>query len=137
MARIRTVAGLAVLSTVLTGSSASAAEEISLARYRWISRILVISAPGADDPSARAQREIASAAMPGMTERDLVIVEAYGQDAASTALRRKLSVPATAFRALLIGKDGDSKFVSAKPIPAAILFSTIDAMPMGRDEMRR
>ena len=72
-----------------------------------------------------------------MTERDLVIVEAYGVDAASTALRRKLDIPGTAFRALLVGKDGEPKLVSAKPISAAILYSTIDAMPMRRDEMRR
>ena len=137
MARIPTAAGLAVLATALTGITAPAAEGDPLARHRWISRILVISAPGPGDPSARAQRDIALAARNGMTERDLVTVEAYGEDATSAALRRRFDIPGTAFRALLIGKDGEAKLVSTDPIPAASLFSTIDAMPMRRDEMRR
>lgn len=137
MARKGARAGLAVVATALIGTAAQAAEGDPLARYRWTSRILVISAPDAGDPLARAQRDIAAAAKAGMTDRDLVTVEAYGADAASIALRRKLSLPATAFRALLIGKDGEAKLASPEPIPAATLFSTIDTMPMRRDEMRR
>ena len=137
MARKRMAVGVAVVATGLTGIVALAAERDPLSRYRWTSRILVISAPSASDSSAQAQRVIAAAAGSGMGERDLVTVEAYGDDAPATALRRKLDLPGHAFRAVLIGKDGGAKLVSAEPIPASTLFSTIDAMPMRRDEMRR
>lgn len=137
MARKRATAGLAVLATALIGTVAQATEGDPLARYRWTSRVLVISAPDAGHPLARAQRDIATAAKAGMSDRDLVTVEAYGEDPLATALRRRLSLPGTSFRALLIGKDGEAKLVSPEPIPTATLFSTIDTMPMRRDEMRR
>ena len=70
-----------------------------------------------------------------LKERDLVVLEALGAEGAS--LRRRFALPADAFRAVLVGKDGEAKIVAAEPIPIRILFETIDAMPMRRDEMRR
>lgn len=137
MARRRRAVGLAIMAFGLTGIAAPAAEPDPLSRYRWTSRVLVISAPNATDPSAQAQRGIAEAVAQGMGERDLVTVEAFGAHASAMALRRKLDIPGNAFRAVLVGKDGGAKIVSAEPIPASTLFSTIDAMPMRRDEMRR
>lgn len=137
MARRWVAVGLAIVAFGLTGIVALAAEPDPLSRYRWTSRVLVISAPSASDPSAQAQRAIAAAVAQAMDERDLVTVEAFGDTASAKALRRKLDVPGNAFRAVLVGKDGGAKIVSADPITASTLFSTIDAMPMRRDEMRR
>nr|WP_246736491.1 DUF4174 domain-containing protein [Methylobacterium sp. DB0501] len=113
--------------------SVPAAAGMGLDRYRWKSRVLVIAAE-AGDPRAAAQEEIAAAAGRGMRERDLVVVRAIGQGREATALRRRLGLPATGFRAVLVGKDGGAKLDAAEPIPAERLFSTIDAMPMRREE---
>lgn len=125
--------GLAMIAV----GSATAVKADPLSEHRWRSRVLVISAPSADDPRARAQRAIAAAAGKAMAERDLVSVDAYGDAPSAVALRKKLGLPEGAFRSVLIGKDGGAKLVATDPITAAQLASTIDAMPMRRDEMRR
>ncbi len=104
--------------------------------YVWKSRVLLVFAPGAADPSLAAQRRLIAAANPGATERNLVLViSTGGQD--DPALRRRYGAATTGFEALLIGKDGGVKLTSTQPIPAQTLFDTIDAMPMRRDEATR
>jgi hypothetical protein len=122
---------------VVTTPIATSAERDPLAAYRWSSRLVVISAPEAGDAAARSQRAILASAGSEVTGRDLLTVEAYGENAKAVAIRRRLGLPAGSFRAVLVGKDGEAKLVSVEPIPASTLFSTIDAMPMRRDEMRR
>ncbi|GEP02658.1 DUF4174 domain-containing protein [Methylobacterium oxalidis] len=107
-----------------------------LAAHLWKARVLVVSAPSPEDGRLRAQRAILAKARAGTGERDLVTLEAVGEGAEATALRRRLNLPADAFRAVLVGKDGGAKLSSAEPIPPERLFATIDAMPMRRDEMR-
>jgi hypothetical protein len=41
-------------------------------------------------------------------------------------------LPTNAFAVILIGKDGEIKMRQARPIAAAALETTIDAMPMRR-----
>ncbi|AWN50478.1 DUF4174 domain-containing protein [Methylobacterium sp. 17Sr1-1] len=123
------LAGPLLLAAVLPAASAGS----DLDRYRWKSRVLVIAA-AADDPRVAAQGRIAEAAGAGMRERDLVVVRAIGEGREAASLRRRLGLPATGFRAVLVGKDGGAKLVAEEPIPAERLFSTIDAMPMRRDE---
>lgn len=118
---------------LLAVSGPAAAAGSDLDRYRWKSRVLVIAAE-AGDPRAARQEEIAAAAGRGMRERDLVVVRAIGEGREAASLRRRLGLPATGFRAVLVGKDGGAKLDAAEPIPAETLFSTIDAMPMRRDE---
>jgi len=65
-------------------------------------------------------------------ERDLVLVEAVGHDAAVGRLRHRFGAGPEGFRAVLIGLDGGVKLVSAVPIPAERLAEVIDAMPMRR-----
>jgi hypothetical protein len=71
-----------------------------------------------------------------MAERDLAVIEALGATPEAIALRRRLGLPGDGFLAVLVGKDGEAKITSRSPIPTETLFSTIDAMPMRRDEMR-
>jgi hypothetical protein len=126
------LAGAALLAAALPVAAAGS----DLDRYRWKSRVLVIAA-AADDPRAAVQARIAEAAGPGMRERDLVVVRAIGEGREAASLRRRLGLPATGFRAVLVGKDGGPKLTAEEPIPAERLFSTIDAMPMRRDEAAR
>ena len=108
-----------------------------LAGYRWKSRVLVLAAGDTGDFRLAAQRQALASARAGASERDLVTVEAVGQGADAVALRRRLGLPGDAFRAVLVGKDGGAKLTSEEPIQQQRLFSTIDAMPMRRDEARR
>ncbi|WP_163414080.1 DUF4174 domain-containing protein, partial [Escherichia coli] len=70
------------------------------------------------------QRGILEAAKAGAGERDLVTVEAIGAAGQAPQMRRRLSLPADAFRAVLVGKDGEAKIVSVEPITADRLFGT-------------
>lgn len=127
------------LVAVLAGSLAAApgAQADPLTAYRWTSRVLLVFAPDATDARLAQQRRIMAAAQAGMGERDLVLVEALGSAPEALALRKRYELPPDAFRAVLVGKDGGAKLSAAEPIPARVLFSTVDAMPMRRDEMRR
>lgn len=122
---------LAALSAIPTQS------EPKLASLRWERRVLLVSAPQAGDPAADAQRRIFAELKSDSDDRDLVLVEALGKavrgtsDTAAT-LRRSYKLPANGFTVILIGKDGDEKLRSAKPIAMTKLTQTIDAMPMRR-----
>ncbi|GJE76267.1 DUF4174 domain-containing protein [Methylorubrum suomiense] len=129
-------AGLAMMAMIL-GTGASAIESHPLSRYAGTSRVLVLAAPDARNDRLSAQRQALASARTGASERDLVVVEAVGDGPEAAAIRRALGLPADAFRAVLVGKDGGAKLTSAEPIPPQTLFSTIDAMPMRRNEMRR
>lgn len=78
------------------------------------------------------------AAMAGEAgERDLVVIEALGRGSEADTLRRHLGVGEGSFAAVLVGKDGSAKVVSKEPLTPERLMTTIDAMPMRQQEMRR
>ncbi|CCD97710.1 DUF4174 domain-containing protein [Bradyrhizobium sp. STM 3809] len=103
--------------------------------YKWKNRILVVTGP--DDTAARQQRRIYETAKAGMTERQILLLEAVDDSAASRQLRTALGTDGRRFKAHLIGKDGHTAFTSDTPISADALFDRVDAMPMRQDEMRR
>lgn len=127
------VAGLC-LAAIAFGASAA---RDPMASHRWRSRILVVSAPSSDDAGLKAQRAALGPVRNGLAERDLVVFEAIGSGPDATAVRKRLNLPGDAFRAVLIGKDGGAKMVSAEPIPPQTLFETIDSMPMRQGEMQK
>jgi len=97
-------------------------------------RLLVASAPRGDDPALARQRQEFAAMGRAARVRDLVLVEAVGPAGAST--RARYDLPAGAFAAALVGKDGEVKLRAAHPLDAAALFPLIDSMPMRRQERR-
>ena len=128
----------ACVAGLLMGATMSAeAKSASLSDYRWKSRVLVIVAPTAEDSELIAQRRLFKEASKGMAERDVVLLEAAGDSERARQIRSQLSAGSGQFRAILVGKDGNTAFSSGKPVTAAELFGRIDAMPMRRDEMRR
>ncbi|MDP4025531.1 DUF4174 domain-containing protein [Methylobacterium sp. NEAU 140] len=133
MRAVLTVWGMLGAALLATGAAAGSDP---LAAHRWRTRVLVLSAPGAGDAGLRAQRAALASVRGGLGERDLVVIEAVGPGAEAAALRARLGLPADAFRAVLVGKDGGAKLTADAPIPPQRLFATIDAMPMRRDEMR-
>lgn len=124
------------VALALAGAAEGGAAQDPLAPHRWQARVLVVAAPDGNDARLQAQCEAVAAAQAGFTERDLVVVDAVGPGPEAAALRRRLGLPEGAFRAVLVGKDGEAKITAAEPIPPERLFATIDAMPMRRDEMR-
>ena len=121
----------------LAGFTMPALADDPLAAHRWTSRVLVIVAPEGSDPRIEAQRREARARQADYAERDLVVVEAIGAGAEAKSIRRRFGIGERDFRVVLVGKDGEAKLTEAAPIPAVRLFSTIDAMPMRKDERSR
>ena len=124
-----------VISSIVAApadATASGAAADLLAGYRWNHRILLLFFDGPDDPGLRAQQVELTPHAPGLAERDIVVIVS-----ADPALRRRLSVPASGFMVLLLGKDGGVKLRSASPITFVELAAVVDAMPMRQDEMNR
>ena len=110
-------AGLLLLGLFMTTPSHSA----DLRDYRWKQRVLLLSAPAADDPLYQEQVAHLDADLARLHERDLVILSEFGPDP---------------FTLVLIGKDGGEKLRSTDPVTTDFLLALIDAMPMRRLEMR-
>lgn len=120
--------------------AAALAVSPTVAQMKWERRVLIVSAPKAEDQALAEQRRILAAWKANAAARDLTIVEVVGDAVRgasdpATALHRKYHLPTT-FTAILIGKDGGEKLRSAKPFPAAALEATIDAMPMRKAGQR-
>jgi hypothetical protein len=83
----------------------------------------------------------------GFRERDLLLIEVVDDGpsrledrplttAADERLRNRFDVELSAFRVILVGKDGTEKRRDEAPVSAQSIFDTIDAMPMRQREMR-
>lgn len=107
-----------------------------LDEHRWKKRLLVVSAP-ARNGAVEEQRRIYRSAAVGMSERQILLVEALDDSERSRQLRDKVSADGKRFQVFLVGKDGHTALSSDKPISAEYLFGKVDAMPMRRDEIRR
>lgn len=126
-----------VLGLSLGAALPAEARDTPLSGYRWKNRVLVVVAPSRQDGNLVAQRRIFERNAKGMAERQIVLIEAAGDDERARNIRNQLAAGDTAFRVLLVGKDGNTAASSSKPFSAAELFGRVDAMPMRRDEMRR
>lgn len=112
-------------------------EASSLSEFAWKSRVLVLVAPAGDSEALKRQRQIYERASRGMSERNVVLIEAVGESDRSRDIRSRLGIDGKSFTVLLVGKDGHTALSSPTPLTADTLFQRIDAMPMRRDEMRR
>ena len=102
---------LAALAAAILLTPGEAAMPDPLQRYAGRSRVLLVFAPGEDDPAMTEQRRILASAAQGARQRDLVVVEvtatrasgpAMPTDGAPGALRKRFGVPPAAFRAVLV-----------------------------------
>lgn len=128
-----------IATRFLLALSLVAAAPPSLSAMKWEKRVLLIAAPGEQDPLLQQQRRIMRRWTAAAAERDLAVVEIVGNDVTgasdtSASLRERFRLPRDGFSALLIGKDGGTKLRRTHPIAAADLEETIDAMPMRRQE---
>ncbi|MEX0272525.1 DUF4174 domain-containing protein [Leptolyngbyaceae cyanobacterium UHCC 1019] len=139
-------AGLSTTSVDST-SGRSQTVEFKLSDYQWQHRIVLIFAPSDRTPNYQQQVQMWQADRAGVGDRDLKLVEVLGtgesrvdgkflSPASADRLRRQFGVPVEEFAVVLIGKDGTEKQRSRTPIDLAMLFRTIDTMPMRQQEMR-
>jgi|SRR4051812_24298010 len=110
---------------------------VSLDVYRGLNRVLLVFAPSGEDPDFQHQITSATDYREEFAERDLIVRAFPDDDQEARDFRDHYGVPADRFTAILIGKDGTEKMRRDEPILAADLISTIDAMPMRRQEMNR
>lgn len=82
---------------------------------------------------------------PGLKQRDVVVYKVVGlsgerngkplETQATMALIRELNLGAgTKAKVVLVGKDGEKKLESTKPLKIEEIFATIDQMPMAEKE---
>ncbi len=126
------------ISLLFASISLAAALPPGMAALRWEKRILLIAAPDQRNADLREQRRILARWSAGAEERDLKVVEIVGRDVtgvsdAAPTLRARYRLPDSRFSVILIGKDGGTKLRATRPIAAAALERTIDAMPMRRN----
>lgn len=126
---------------LLSSLSLAAAAPTNVAAMKWHKRVLLVAAPDPRDPALLQQRRIVARWQGGAADRDLAVVEVVGASVAGASdtaatLRRRYRVPARGFAVVLIGKDGGAKLRQTRPVSAAVLEETIDAMPMRRGGAR-
>jgi hypothetical protein len=110
---------------------------VSLDVYRGLNRVLLVFAPSGEDPQYHHQITSAADYKDEFAERDLIVRALPADDPEAPAFRDRYGVPTEGFTAILIGKDGTEKMRRNEPILSEDLLSTIDAMPMRRQEMQR
>jgi hypothetical protein len=114
--------------------------EQTLRESRWKKRVLLITAPNAEQADFKTQKALLAANQQELAERDFLVLEVpYDQLSPNDkqALMQKVGLKLPKFAVVLIGKDGGVKEKSYRPIQPADLFGTVDKMPMRRDEMRK
>lgn len=126
---------LATLLAALPLLAAAPAPGVDAMRHHR--RVVIASAPRADDPHLLDQRRALEGWRAGAADRDVSLIEIAGDHVIGASdradvLRRRFDLPADRFAAVLIGKDGHVADRAAAPFPAAALQATIDAMPMRR-----
>ena len=118
-------------------------------------RVLLVFAASDADPLFQQQMSLLAHHEQELKDRDLVLIpvlvhagapagpgtlrELHPQVASDTqqlALRNRFHVPQDRFAVILIGKDGGEKFQKHAPVTIDKISSTIDAMPMRKDEIR-
>ena len=126
---------------MIVALAVAAASVPSVAEMRWQRRVLVVAAPGANDPALTARRNALRGWQRGAEDRDVQVVEVIGDRVTgardtAVALRARLRMPITHFGLVLIGKDGHVALRSSEPVTAEALQGRIDAMPMRRAGQR-
>lgn len=120
-----------------------------LAEYRWENRLLILYSADSEDELIEIQEKHFRSDRNAYEERDLIVFH-LTDDSFTNLTRKEIKKDVTVnslkeqlfinghdnFRVFLIGKDGGVKITSDKPLSNNIIFGTIDAMPMRRNEMR-
>jgi hypothetical protein len=127
--------------------------DVDLSEHEWEHRLLFVFAPSEASPALDEQWAVWRGDPHGFAERKLRIYTVVGADrgtrravpdgpvtplraASAAALRERFGVARDSFAVVLVGLDGTEKRRDRTPVLRDAIFSTIDAMPMRRAEMR-
>lgn len=113
----------------------------TVASMQWSRRVLLVSSPDGSDRHLEAQRKAVRGWSRDADARDVSTVQIVGDTVEGASdkaadLRRLYDLPSDRFAVALVGKDGSVAVRSDKPVTAASLTRTIDAMPMRRAGQR-
>lgn len=111
-------------------------------------RTVIIHADSSSNADYCSQARTLLDSADGLRERDMIVVSIIGMETAKVLVgpeqHPRTQQPSASnqptrngFYVTLIGKDGQEKFKSDKPVDPELLFSLVDGMPMRRLEMRR
>ncbi len=139
---------LLAAALLLVGCAETTAQSFSMDRFLWTHRPLLIFAPSAEAPDARAWLAAVRRENAGFLERDMVFIEVYGDDRASLdgrrlpagvgrQLRKRYAVADGELLVVLVGKDGGEKLRTSEDADFEKIFDLIDSMPMRRQEIRQ
>lgn len=128
---------LFVLALCISDATAAA----TLADHAWHDRVLLVFAANDAAPPLAVQRAHIDQSQHDFADRDLRAILVVGNTVTGSTdnaidLRQRFHVSPSAFRVLLIGKDGAVKLDSSEPVVSNEVNATIDAMPMRREELR-
>ena len=126
-----------------------------MARYKDVARSLVIFSPDAADVRFAQELRELRAKTGELRDRQVVVLVALKQSgpdgwrsgldpqvwptlvpSEQAALRQELQASPSGFTAVLLGKDGGVKLTTHHVLGFEALRSTIDQMPMRREEMK-
>jgi hypothetical protein len=111
----------------------------TLRAHQWEKRILLLCTSAPRQAEYLRQKEILKKEEAGLKERDMLVLEINYEQASQSDkdyLEKELKVKPAPFAVVLLGKDGGVKIRQNQPLSIEGLFSTIDAMPMRKREMK-
>jgi len=136
---------IANLALILFSISASAQEDF--AKYKWRNRIVVLSTQDLTSEKFISQWERVKSSPKKLDDRYILLFalakgHIYDKELKALSgfhvspLRKRYDIPTRFEGFTLIGKDGGVKMQKNTPFDVAVIFETIDNMPMRQREMR-
>ena len=122
------------------------ATSMDLKQFQWKHRLLLIFAMDENDPPFKKLKDEIIAQKAEVENRDLLVFEIFerGLSRMNTtpldpvnvhSIRKHYAIPQSAFKVILIGKDGGIKLKKDDTANLELIFERIDAMPMRKNEM--
>lgn len=103
-------------------------------------RVVLVYCPKVSDAEFKLQKKWLSEVGKGILERDLSIIDCVEAELTTEDalhLKERFKYTPNHFCFWLIGKDGEIKLISSKPVKPEQLFGLIDSMPMRREEKKK
>ena len=112
---------------------------ICLDDYQWKNRLLLVFATSENNAAYQQQMQLFQGQQESFEERNLIVIQVLVSADSNEAakIREQFNVSPEEFLVVLVGKDGTAKRRDISPVSPKVIFETIDAMPMRRQEMHR
>jgi hypothetical protein len=122
------------------------ATSMDLKQFQWKHRLLLIFAMDENDPHFKKLKDEIIAQKAEVENRDLLVFEIFerGLSRINTtpldpvnvhSIRKHYAVPQSAFKVILIGKDGGIKLKQDDTANLKAIFKRVDSMPMRKNEI--